>query len=147
MLVSPLCVLICRLKLGLPSGYLSQPPRLDLVDEPAHAVLVGDERAGLDTSDGLAHVLFKVGEGLHGEMRLDARFLLDLRLQLIVGESEHSTIGVVNQDDLARPQKTLRDRQGANLVVRYDASGVTYHVRVTLLKPQHTVDVQARVHA
>jgi hypothetical protein len=80
-------------------------------------------------------------------MWLDARFLLDLCLQLVVGRREHSAIRVVDQDDLAGAQKTLRDSQGSDLVVGYDASGVANHVRVTLLKPQHTVDVQARVHA
>ena len=37
------------------SGDLAQPTRLDLVDIAANGVLVWNERACLDTSDGLAH--------------------------------------------------------------------------------------------
>jgi hypothetical protein len=48
-------------------GCLAQASDLNLVDKPAHAVLVEDERAGLDTSNRLAHVLFQVGESHHGK--------------------------------------------------------------------------------
>src|SRR5215211_5173881 len=92
-------------------GDLAQPSGLDLVDEPTHAVLVRDERAMLDTRNRLAHVLLQVGEGLHGEMRLDARFLLDLLPELLISEGEHPTVGVVDEDDLARTKQALRDRQ------------------------------------
>jgi hypothetical protein len=44
------------------SGDLAQPAGLHLVDEAAHAVLVGDERASLNAPHRLAHVLLKVGE-------------------------------------------------------------------------------------
>jgi hypothetical protein len=39
---------------------LAQPSGLDLVDESAHALLVRDERARLDASDRLTHVLLQV---------------------------------------------------------------------------------------
>src|SRR3712207_8863317 len=70
------------------SRDLAQPPGLYLVDEPTDAVLVWNKRAMPDARDRLAHVLLQIGEGLHGEMWLDARFLLDLLPELVVCEGE-----------------------------------------------------------
>src|SRR5215213_11878020 len=61
---------------------LVQPSGLHLVDKAAHGVLVRNERAMLDTRNTLAHILLKVGEGLHGEVRLHAHLFMDLRPQL-----------------------------------------------------------------
>src|SRR3712207_9430299 len=80
-------------------------------------------------------------------MRLDTRLLLDLLLQLVVGKGEHPAIRVVDQDDLARAEQALGDGEGSDLVVRYDAAGVTYYVRVPLLEAEHPVDVEPGVHA
>src|SRR5215211_6092017 len=63
---------------------LAQPSGLNLVDESAHALLVRDERARLDASDRLAHVLLQVGEGLHGEVGLHTHLLVDLSFELVV---------------------------------------------------------------
>src|SRR5215208_1984593 len=63
---------------------LAKPSGLDLVDEAAHALLVRDERARLDASDRLAHVLLQVREGLHGEVRLHANLFVDLGFELVV---------------------------------------------------------------
>src|SRR5215216_5595956 len=81
---------------------LPQPSGLHLVDKAAHGVLVRNERAMLDTRNRLAHILLKVGEGLHGEVRLHAHLFMDLRPQLFVGEGQHPAVGVVDEDDLAR---------------------------------------------
>jgi hypothetical protein len=49
---------------------------------------------------------------------------------------------VVDQEDLAGPQQTLRDRQRPDLVVRYHPARVPDDVRVALLEPQYPVDVE-----
>jgi len=38
-------------------------------------------------------------------------FVLDGTLEVVIGESEHPAVGVVNQDDLASSQQPLTDRQ------------------------------------
>ena len=65
---------------------LGQSAGLDLVDEPAHAVLVRKERAGLDARDVLAHVLVEIREGFRGPLWTDARLLLDLAAKRILGQ-------------------------------------------------------------
>jgi hypothetical protein len=59
---------------------------VDVVDEPAQGVLVGDERAHLDARDRLAHVLVEIVEGLDGPRRLDAGLVQERALEVIVGE-------------------------------------------------------------
>ena len=46
------------------SGHFAEAPRLHLVHEAAHVVLVGDERARLDARERLADVLVEVAERL-----------------------------------------------------------------------------------
>ena len=54
---------------------------------------------------------------------------------------------MVDQNDLARTQQTLGDRQGPDLVVRNDAAGVSDDVRIALLESEDLVHVQARIYA
>src|SRR5215471_9334594 len=61
-------------------------------DEAADGVPVRDERAGLDAGNGLADILLKVGEGLHGPWRLDPGLVLDRAPERIVGEREHAAV-------------------------------------------------------
>src|SRR5215216_5599818 len=126
---------------------LTQPSGLYLVDETAYALLVRDERARLDASDRLAHVLLKVGEGLHGEVGLHAHLFVDLSFELVVGEGEHPAVGVVDEDDLARAEQALGDRQRTDLVVCNDPACVADDVRIALLQPEDLVHVEAGVHA
>ena len=57
-------------RLAAGSGDLAQLPGLHLVDEPAHGVLVRDERAVLDALDRVAQVALEVGERLGGPLGL-----------------------------------------------------------------------------
>src|SRR4051794_10771778 len=129
------------------SGDLAQAAGLDLVDEPAHGVLVRDERARLDPADRAAHVVVEVREGLRRPRRLDSGVLLEVRAEAVVGEREHAAVGVVDQHDLRRPQQALGDGQRADLVVGHHAAGVADDVRVAHAEPKDGVDVEARVHA
>src|ERR1700704_1749542 len=90
------------------SAHLAQPAGLHVVDEAADRVLVGDERAGLDAGDRLAHVLVDVVEGLGRPLGLDPRLLLELGLEVVVVEGEHPAVGVVDEDDLLGPEQALR---------------------------------------
>ena len=106
--------------------YLAQPTGLHLVDETAHVVLMGYERARLYPPDRLAHVLFQVAKSLQGEPRLDPRLLLNLPLHLVVGDGQHPAVREVDEDYLARPEQTLRDNQRADLIVcDHPASRIT----------------------
>src|SRR4051794_28247122 len=116
--------------------HFAQTPRLDLVDEPANAVGLGDERAGLDPRDRLAHIGVEVAERLGGPLGLDAGLLLDRRLELVVGEGEHPAVGVVDQDDLLGAEQALGDGQRADLVVGHHAPGIADHVGLALLQAQ-----------
>src|SRR5262249_6011051 len=108
----------------------------DVKDEPANRVLVRDKRAGLDPRYRLPNVLVEVGESLGGPGWLDSRLVLDGALELIVGEGQHAAVGVVDQHDLARPEKSLADGQGADLVVGDDAASVADHVRLTIFQAE-----------
>jgi len=126
---------------------VAESSRLDLVDEPAQALLVRYTWAGVDAPDRLAHVLLEVGKGLKGKVGLHPHFLLNLPLYLLVREGEHPAVGVVDEDDFACAQKTLGDGKRANLVVGYDTTGAADHVRVSLLEPEHPIDVKPGIHA
>src|SRR5659263_50205 len=127
--------------------HLAQQPGGDVEHEAPHGFGVRDERAGLDAGDGLPHVLVQVGEGLGGPLRLDAGLVLDGALEVVISEGEHAAVGVVDQDDLPRPQQALADGEGADLVVGDHAAGVADHVRLALGEAERAVDVQAGVHA
>src|SRR5215471_2504464 len=88
---------------------LAEAAGLDLVDEASDGVLVRDERAGLDPGDGLAHVRVQVAEGLERERGPDAGVGLDLGLDVVVVEGEHAAAGVMDEDDLVRPEQSLGD--------------------------------------
>src|SRR5271165_350295 len=126
---------------------LPEAPGLDLVDEAADRILVRDERAGLDPGDGLAYVGVQVTEGLKRERRPDPGVGLDLGLDVVVVESEHAAVGVVDEDDLVRPEQPLGDGDGPDDVVGHDPAGVADHMRVALGEPEHAVGVEPGVHA
>jgi len=106
-----------------------------------------DKRAGLDPRDRLADIDVGVTERLGGPAGLDARFRLDAGLEVVIGEGEHAAVGVVNQDDLARAEQALADRQGPDLVIGDHAARVADHVCVALGQAENAVDVQPGVHA
>src|SRR5689334_913248 len=151
--VSATAVIRSRYQGGWPSPAsrllldLAQAPRLDLVDEAADGVLVRDEGTGLDPGDGLAHVALEVGERFQGERRPEPGVGLDLGLDLVVAERQHAAAGVVDEDDLGRPEQALGDGQGPDDVVGHHSAGVADHVRVALGEPEDAVGVEAGVHA
>src|SRR5690348_9877091 len=151
--VSATAVIRSRYQGGWPSPAsrllldFAQAPRLDLVDETADGVLVGDEGAGLDPGDGLANVALEVGERFQGEWRPDAGVRLDLGLDLVVVEGQHAAAGVVDEDDLGRPEQSLGDGEGPDDVVGHYPAGVADHVRVALGEPEYAIGVEPGVHA
>ena len=54
---------------------------------------------------------------------------------------------MVDQNDLLRPEETLADGQGSDLIGGYHATCITYDVRLACLQPEHPVHVHARIHA
>src|SRR5207244_12476457 len=102
----------------LPNGesvHLAESPRFDLIDEPAHMLLVRDEGASLDPGNRLTDVLLEIVERLRRPLRFDPRLVLHLATELVVTEGQHAAVGVVGQHDLFGPQQALRNRQRANL--------------------------------
>ena len=126
---------------------LAQAVGVDVVDEAAHRVAVGEEGGAADAQDRLAHVGVDVGEGLDRERRRDPGRLLQLGAEAVVGDLLHAAVGVVDQHHLARAQPPLRDRQRADHVVGDDAAGVAQHVRLAVAQPERGEDVEPRVHA
>jgi len=57
-------------------------------------------------------------------------------LNSVVGEGEHSAVGVVDEDDLLGTEQPLADGQRANLVVGDHSSGVADDVRLALVRPR-----------
>ncbi|NYJ05606.1 hypothetical protein GGQ55_001884 [Geodermatophilus daqingensis] len=80
-------------------------------------------------------------------MRAHAGVLLDRVAEVLVGEGQHPAVGVVDEDDLGRPEQPLADRERADLVVGDHAAGVADDVRLALVEAEHAVDVEAGVHA
>ena len=68
-------------------------------------------------------------------------------LHVIVPESQHISVCMVDRRNLAGARQSPGDHKRASRVVCGHAFGVPYHVGVALLKPQQLVDVQARVRA
>src|SRR5215212_11952909 len=112
------------------AAHFAESSRFDLVDETTHVLLIGDERAALDSRDGLAHVLLEVGERLQGEVWFYAHVVLYLLLHLVVGEGQHPAVRVLYEHDLLRPQQALGDHQRADLIVGDNPAGVAYDVRL-----------------
>src|SRR6516165_11813758 len=117
---------VTRSRYQLRSLFLDLPEAagLDLVDKAADGVLVRDERAGLDPGDGLAHVGVQVTEGLERERGPDAGVGLDLGLDLIIVEGEHAAVGVMDEDDLVRPEQPLGDGEGADDILGHHTAGI-----------------------
>src|ERR1017187_5662266 len=125
----------------------TQPPVRHVVDESPNRVLLRNERAQIDAGDRLANVLVEIPESFDRPRRLDAGLVLDLLLELVVGEGEHSAVGVMDEDDLLCTEQPLGDRQRADLVICDDATGVADYVSIALFQAEHPVGVQPRVHA
>src|SRR3989441_549604 len=128
-------------------GDFVQTPGRDVIDESAHFVLAGDEGAGLDPGDGLAHVLLQVRERLEPERRPDAGVLLDLGADLVVLERQHAAVAVVDQDDFLGAQQPLRDRQRTDRVHGGGPARVAEDMGVAFPESQDLADVQPGVHA
>lgn len=101
----------------------------------------------LDAGQGLPDIDIEIGEGLSRPRRLDPGLVLNRALEVVVGEGQHAAVGVMDQDDLAGAEQSLADRQRADLVLGYDPAGITDDVRLALVQPEQTVDVEPGVHA
>ncbi len=73
--------------------------------------------------------------------------VLDVALEVVVGEGEHSAVAVVDQDDLLRPQQALADGQRADDVVGDHPAGVADDVGFALVETEDAVNVEPGVHA
>src|ERR1700733_11656344 len=102
-------------------------------DEPTRRRVLGDKRAVFDAVQRLANILGKVGEGFRRPGRFDPGLVLDRALEVVVGESQHPAVGVMNQDDLLGSQQSLADGQGTNGVVGDHSTGVADDMRLALL--------------
>ena len=107
---------------------LVQQSGCNIKHESTNRILMHDERVALDASDRLTNILVKVGERLGGPFRLDANFVLDALLEVIVGEGEHATVGVVNQDDFFGTEQSLANGERTDFVIGHDSAGITDNV-------------------
>ena len=132
---------------SLSSRDLAQRALLDLVHETADRCRARNKRTGLDAGERLTDVGVRVGERLQCERRANAGVRLDLRFHVVVAEREHPAIRVVDEDDLASAEQSLRDGQRPDDVVRDNSTRIADDVRVALAQPEQSVGVEPRVHA
>jgi hypothetical protein len=121
---------------------------LDVVDEAAHRDL-GNERMVLDAGDLAADVAFEIDEGMEviGRDGGETGLLFQSIEELVVGESDHAAIGVIDDDELLGAEQVMGDDQGAEGVFGGNASGVADDVGVAGLEAEELFNVNARVHA
>ena len=120
---------------------------VDVVDEAAHRVAVGEEVGAAHPQDRLAHVGLDVGEGLDREGGGDPGRFLQLGAEAVLGDLLQPAVVVVDQHHLARPQLALGEGQRADHVVGDHAARVAQHVRLAVAEPERGEDVEPRVHA
>ena len=119
-----------------------------IVDEAAHGD-VADVRVVLDAGDLAADILLNVLEGVKVRWGYggNASLLLEFVEELIVSESNHAAIGVINDDEFLRAEQVMRNDQGAQRVFGGDSSGVANDVGVASFETEKFFDGEARVHA
>src|SRR5260370_25035995 len=96
----------------------------------------------------VAHVFFDVLEGVE-EGRGDgfsSGTILDSRPQILFGGLHQSAIGVINDHELLRAEQMMRHDQGPQGVVRYDSTGVSDDVGVSLFQSE-SASRKAGIHA
>jgi hypothetical protein len=101
-------------------------------DEAANLVAMRNVRAVLDASNRLANISVQIVERFSCPFWLLANFGADAFLEVIVGESEHSTIGVMDQDDFFGTEQALADCQGSDFICGNHATGITNYVGLPL---------------
>ena len=79
----------------------------DVVDESADVVLVGEERCELKASHRLRNIDVWIREGLQRPPGFHAQFGFEFVSELGLINVLQSTVGVVNEDDLAGAEKPL----------------------------------------
>src|SRR4029450_10320862 len=102
----------------------------------------GDERAGLDPAHRLTHFLLEVAERLRRPARLDASLVLGSAFELVIGESQHAAIGVVNHDDFLGAQYPWTKARRADFTSGEDPAAIANHMRLAFFDPQHPIDVE-----
>src|SRR3977135_3672013 len=95
------CQISWTLDRGPRSGrHLVETSTLNVVNEAADLVPLGNERTGLDACLRLPHVRLQVSERLQRKGRPYACVAGNLLFDVIVLECQHPAVGVVYQDDL-----------------------------------------------
>ena len=120
----------------------------DVVDEAADRD-VGDEGMMLDAGDLAADVALEILERMEviGRDGRETGFFFQFVEELVVGESDHAAIGVIDDDELLGAEQVMRDDQRAERVFGGDASGVADDVGVAGFEAEELFDGEARVHA
>ena len=120
----------------------------DVVDEAADRN-VGDEGVMLDAGDLAADVALEIREGVEvgGGDGGGAGLFFQLFEELVVVESEHTAIGVIDDDELLGAEQVMGNNQRAEGVFGGDAAGVADDVGVAGFEAEELFDGEARVHA
>lgn len=93
-------------------GNFVKTSGVHIVDKPTNACLDWDKRIRFDAVDALTNIGFEVGESFGSPRWLDSDLLADLLFECVVGECEHATVSVMDQNDLCRAQQPLADGWG-----------------------------------
>ena len=90
---------------------LFQQSRRDVVDEPTNVVFVGNEWSHLQSLNRLENISMRVCERFECPPRLNADFGLELSFEVIFGDLHETAVGVMEENDLSCPEKSLRQTQ------------------------------------
>jgi len=90
-------------------------------------------------------VVIEIGEGLPGPGGPEPGLLLDVRLELVVGEGQHAAVGVMNQHDLVGSGQPLADGEGPDRILRRGSAGGISKARASpVLSPSPSNSGQSR---
>jgi len=82
------------------SFHFTKLPGFYVIDKATHFFLLPQEWASPDSCSGLANVLFQILKRLDGKRRSDSNLGLNLSFDRFVTYREHTTFGVMDQNDL-----------------------------------------------
>jgi len=98
--------------------------------------------------DLLANIVFHVAERMevhrcHGSRSCQ---LVEFRTHVLILERQHPAVGVIDDHELLRAEPVMRQNEGAQGILRDDATGITDNVSIACLQTQDLIHHQSGVH-
>lgn len=78
---------------------------------------------------------------------IGAGFTLQFPLEILIAETKHAAIRVMDDEVLVRAQQVRRNYQRAQRVVGHAPPGVANHMRIAQIQAEKCLRMKPRVHA